>query len=127
MVGLDTADAWARKQKKALKADRSLANKDRQVRCVRNVILEASSQYTEGHHCRYDAHEKLQNYMVPVPVSAGGWHEEQIDELFASLLGKGFEGAAYEEPARQRREMIVDRSDIAQVVNGGDPASLTVF
>lgn len=28
--------------------------------------------------------------MVPVPV-VGGWHEEQIDELFASLLGRGFE------------------------------------
>jgi protein AATF/BFR2 len=28
--------------------------------------------------------------MVPVPVR-GAWHEEQIDELFASLLGKGFE------------------------------------
>jgi protein AATF/BFR2 len=35
-------------------------------------------------------HEKLQNFMVPVPV-AGQWHEEQIDELFSSLLGKGFE------------------------------------
>lgn len=30
--------------------------------------------------------------MVPVPVH-NGWHEEQIDELFASLLGKGFETA----------------------------------
>jgi protein AATF/BFR2 len=30
--------------------------------------------------------------MVPVPVQ-GSWHEEQIDELFASLLGKGFENA----------------------------------
>lgn len=28
--------------------------------------------------------------MVPVLVR-GMWHEEQIDELFASLLGKGFE------------------------------------
>ena len=28
--------------------------------------------------------------MVPVPV-IGAWHEEQVDELFASLLGKGFE------------------------------------
>jgi protein AATF/BFR2 len=28
--------------------------------------------------------------MVPVPVQ-GRWHEEQIDELFGSLLGKGFE------------------------------------
>ncbi len=39
---------------------------------------------------RFDVHEKLQTFMVPVPV-AGSWHEEQIDELFASLLGKGFE------------------------------------
>ena len=28
--------------------------------------------------------------MFPVPVT-GSWHEEQVDELFASLLGKGFE------------------------------------
>lgn len=30
--------------------------------------------------------------MVPVPT-AGSWHEEQIDELFSSLLGKGFENS----------------------------------
>lgn len=30
--------------------------------------------------------------MVPVPVQ-GSWHDEQVDELFASLLGKGFESA----------------------------------
>jgi len=40
----------------------------------------------------YEVHEKLQNFMVHVPVQVGGWHEEQIDELFSSLLGKGFEG-----------------------------------
>lgn len=28
--------------------------------------------------------------MPPVPT-AHGWHEEQIDELFSSLLGRGFE------------------------------------
>jgi len=28
--------------------------------------------------------------MVPVPV-VGAWHDDQIDELFSSLLGKGFE------------------------------------
>jgi protein AATF/BFR2 len=32
----------------------------------------------------------MQNFMVPVPVP-GAWHDEQVDELFASLLGKGFE------------------------------------
>lgn len=39
---------------------------------------------------RYEVQEKLQNFMVPIPV-ASGWHDEQIDELFGSLLGKGFQ------------------------------------
>jgi protein AATF/BFR2 len=38
---------------------------------------------------RYEVHERIQNFMVPVPHHAG-WHEAQIDELFASLLGRGF-------------------------------------
>ncbi|KZT27772.1 TRAUB-domain-containing protein [Neolentinus lepideus HHB14362 ss-1] len=46
---------------------------------------------SKGRKLRFEVHEKLQNFMVPVPK--GGWHEEQIDELFASLLGKGFEDA----------------------------------
>lgn len=25
-----------------------------------------------------------------VPIEAGGWHDEQVDELFASLLGRSF-------------------------------------
>lgn len=33
--------------------------------------------------------------MVPV-LTQGSWHGEQIDELFASLLGKGFESAMQE-------------------------------
>lgn len=41
--------------------------------------------------CRYEPQEKLQNFMVPIPIR-GAWHDEQIDELFASLLGKGFDG-----------------------------------
>ncbi|TFK74917.1 TRAUB-domain-containing protein, partial [Pluteus cervinus] len=43
---------------------------------------------SKGRRLRYEVHEKIQNFMVPVPV-AGSWHEEQIDELFSSLLGKG--------------------------------------
>jgi protein AATF/BFR2 len=39
---------------------------------------------------RYEVHEKIQNFMVPVPLGAGVWHEAQTDELFASLLGKGY-------------------------------------
>jgi len=35
--------------------------------------------------------------MVPVPVPSA-WHDEQIDELFSSLLGEGFENANVEAP-----------------------------
>ena len=38
---------------------------------------------------RYEVHEKIQNFMVPIPLISDGWHEEKIDELFASLLGNG--------------------------------------
>ena len=54
-------------------------------------------------------HEKLQHFMVPVPVQ-GGWHEEQIDELFASLLGKGFESVGGEVPddVENETERVLD-------------------
>ncbi|KAH7335520.1 apoptosis-antagonizing transcription factor [Rhizoctonia solani] len=41
---------------------------------------------SKGRKLRYEVHEKLQNFMVPVPTTI--WHEEQIDELFANLLGR---------------------------------------
>ncbi|KAG6813828.1 hypothetical protein H0H92_006772 [Tricholoma furcatifolium] len=59
----------------------------KQKKAKKKVDTKAS----KGRKLRYEAHEKLQNFMVPVPV-IGGWHEEQIDELFSSLLGKGLEG-----------------------------------
>jgi protein AATF/BFR2 len=54
----------------------------------------------------YEVHEKLQNFMVPVPVT-GVWHEEQIDELFSSLLGRGFEHSmgGEEDEDKQRAEL----------------------
>lgn len=42
---------------------------------------------SKGRKLRYETHEKLQNFMVPIP-SDQGWHEEQVDELFGSLLGR---------------------------------------
>ncbi|KAH9176021.1 apoptosis-antagonizing transcription factor [Lactarius sanguifluus] len=59
----------------------------RQKKSRKHVDTKAS----KGRKLRYEVHEKIQNFMVPVPVAAGGWHEAQIDELFGSLLGKGFE------------------------------------
>lgn len=43
---------------------------------------------SKGRKLRYQVHEKLQNFMVPIEASRGAWHEEQIDELFGSLLGR---------------------------------------
>ncbi|KAI9464579.1 apoptosis-antagonizing transcription factor [Lactarius psammicola] len=59
----------------------------RQKKSKKHVDTKAS----KGRKLRYKVHEKIQNFMVPVPVAAGAWHEAQIDELFGSLLGKGFE------------------------------------
>ncbi|ORY83166.1 apoptosis-antagonizing transcription factor [Protomyces lactucae-debilis] len=47
-----------------------------------NVDTRAS----KGRKLRYHVHEKLQNFMAPIP--SGTWHEEQVDELFGSLFGQ---------------------------------------
>lgn len=62
---------WVRRQK---------ARKARKKKTV-------DTRATKGRKLRYQVHEKLQNFMVPVPTSRGVWHDEQIDELFVSLLG----------------------------------------
>ncbi|KAK4048863.1 rRNA-processing protein bfr2 [Microbotryomycetes sp. JL221] len=41
---------------------------------------------SKGRKIRYHVHEKAQNFMIP--IQAGVWHDEQIDELFSSLLGR---------------------------------------
>ncbi|KAJ3515997.1 hypothetical protein NLJ89_g1403 [Agrocybe chaxingu] len=71
----------------------------KQKKAKKKVDTKAS----KGRKLRYAVHEKIQNFMVPVPVP-DSWHEEQIDELFASLLGKGFESVAInaEEPEVQQ-------------------------
>lgn len=66
-------------------------------------------------------HEKLQNYMVPVPA-AHGWHEEQIDELFSSLLGRGFEDVA---PASTQAEGLGDME--SQLINADILKGFRVF
>jgi len=35
---------------------------------------------------RYTVHDKAVNFVVPIPLERA-WHEEQVDELFASLFG----------------------------------------
>jgi hypothetical protein len=55
----------------------------------------------------YEVHEKLQNFMVPVPAHTS-WHEEQIDELFTSLSGKGLENAGMLDSESEVAEMNVE-------------------
>ncbi|KAF0442182.1 TRAUB-domain-containing protein [Gigaspora margarita] len=52
----------------------------------KNVDTKAS----KGRQLRYQVHEKLQNFMVPIP--SGTWHDDMIDELYSSLLGKKYDG-----------------------------------
>ncbi|KAG8825399.1 rRNA-processing protein bfr2 [Serendipita sp. 399] len=49
---------------------------------------QVDTRASKGRKLRYEVHEKIQNFMVPVPTIIDGWHEEKIDELFASLLGR---------------------------------------
>ncbi|KAF8920698.1 apoptosis-antagonizing transcription factor [Mucidula mucida] len=72
--GVNGPDDWivAQKQRKAKKKVDTKASKGRKI--------------------RYDVHEKLQNFMVPISVQ-GAWHDQQIDELFGSILGLGLENA----------------------------------
>ena len=45
--------------------------------------------------------------MVPIPVT-NGWHDEQIDELFSSLLGKGFQDGHVPDQGEQPTRASVD-------------------
>ena len=71
---------------------------------------EVDTKASKGRKIRYHVHEKIQNFMMPIP-NDGGWHEEQIDELFSSLLGKGFEGAVVDlenEEIRTEQPLVHD-------------------
>ncbi|KAJ7453982.1 apoptosis-antagonizing transcription factor [Mycena galericulata] len=82
----------------------------KQKKAKKKVDTKAS----KGRKLRYEVHEKLQNFMVPVPVP-GMWHEEQIDELFSSLMGRGFESAL----GKEDESMGVDEPPSGDVLKGG--------
>ncbi|KAH9888908.1 apoptosis-antagonizing transcription factor [Cubamyces lactineus] len=59
-----------------------IQQRERKAKRKKTIDTKAS----KGRKLRYEVHPKLQNFMVPVPVVVGEWHEEQIDGLFSSLL-----------------------------------------
>ncbi|KAJ7149531.1 apoptosis-antagonizing transcription factor [Mycena crocata] len=81
----------------------------KQKKAKKKVDTKAS----KGRKLRYEVHEKLQNFMVPVPV-LGMWHEEQIDELFSSLMGRGFEGAL----GKEDETMGLDEAPLGDAMKG---------
>jgi protein AATF/BFR2 len=59
---------------------------------------EAERGGSKGRKLRYTVHDKAVNFVVPIPLE-GGWHEEQVDELFCSLFGGvGLKGAVSDAP-----------------------------
>ncbi|KAI9486834.1 MAG: apoptosis antagonizing transcription factor-domain-containing protein [Benjaminiella poitrasii] len=50
---------------------------------------------SKGRKLRFNVHEKIQNFMAPVPT--GEWHESMIDELYTSLLGQKLDSESIEE------------------------------
>ncbi|GBB94963.1 hypothetical protein RclHR1_24510001 [Rhizophagus clarus] len=59
------------------------------IRQTKQKKKQVDTKASKGRRLRYHVHEKLQNFMVPVPV--GAWHEDMIDELYSSLLGKKYD------------------------------------
>ncbi|GAA5960784.1 hypothetical protein JCM3765_000815 [Sporobolomyces pararoseus] len=58
----------------------------------KKVKKQVDTRASKGRKIRYHVHEKIQNFMIP--IEAATWHDEQIDELFASLLGRSLNAAA---------------------------------
>lgn len=72
---------------------------------------------SKGRKLRFHVHEKLQNFMAPVPTIS--WEKEQIDELFRGLLGG--------------RTGVIDESAVENIstdaagVSGEDVGSFRIF
>lgn len=56
----------------------------RQTKTKRGRTVDTKA--SKGRKLRYEVHEKMQHFMIPITVIAGGWPDEQVDELFCSLV-----------------------------------------
>ncbi|KAG0056867.1 hypothetical protein BGZ83_003161 [Gryganskiella cystojenkinii] len=79
------------------------------LRQTKQTKKQIDTKGSKGRRLRYHVHEKLQSFMAPIP--AGTWHEEMVDELFSSLLGKKNsldDNEEEEEEAQEEQEEIPD-------------------
>ncbi|GAA97900.1 hypothetical protein E5Q_04580 [Mixia osmundae IAM 14324] len=59
---------------------------------------QVDTKASKGRKLRFHVHDKAVNFMVPIPQ--GTWQDDQVNELFASLLGQTNGGKALEQPAQ---------------------------
>ena len=57
---------------------------------------------SKGRKLRYHVHEKLQNFMTPIPTET--WEKEQVEELFKGLLGGDAQDDAFVEAALHQQD-----------------------
>ncbi|KAK0488869.1 apoptosis-antagonizing transcription factor [Armillaria novae-zelandiae] len=88
----DDTDLYQQLLRDVIDAEKNGADDWLVVQKQKKAKKKVDTKASKGRKIRYEVHEKLQNFMVPVTIN-GGWHEQQIDELFGSLLGVGFENA----------------------------------
>ncbi|KAG8818810.1 rRNA-processing protein bfr2 [Serendipita sp. 401] len=72
----------------------------------KKIKKQVDTRASKGRKLRYEVHEKIQNFMVPVPTIVDGWHDEKVDELFMSLLGRS-SSTLEERGADIHREKVV--------------------
>ncbi|GAA5852333.1 hypothetical protein JCM8547_006742 [Rhodosporidiobolus lusitaniae] len=89
----------------------------------KTVKKQVDTRASKGRKIRYHVHEKAQSFMIP--VEAGHWHDEQIDELFASILGRSFPQQAAE-PQQQQLDPALDDVE-GQRVGEVEVGSLRLF
>ena len=80
---------------------------------------------SKGRKLRFEVHEKMTNFMAPAPpppymigAPSVTWHESQIDELFASILGKGFNTTNGNNVGTETGEQSMD-SHVEKALQGG--------
>ncbi|KAF9333990.1 hypothetical protein BG006_002871 [Podila minutissima] len=78
------------------------------LRQTKQTKKQVDTKGSKGRRLRYHVHEKLQSFMAPIP--AGTWHEEMVEELYSSLLGRkggNLNDEEEEEEEEQEQEEIV--------------------
>ncbi|KAF9200296.1 hypothetical protein BGZ49_009482 [Haplosporangium sp. Z 27] len=82
------------------------------LRQTKQTKKQVDTKGSKGRRLRYHVHEKLQSFMAPIP--AGTWHEEMVEELFSSLLGRkgGSLNDEEEDDEDREEENVQEEEDI---------------